>query len=170
MRCATLPSIWFSQGRQTLCWKISRQNPCFLPSCSHNLTRYVVARLNTVKPVLKEDYHKRPPVLKDHIFMAEGPTFQYISTCHKWLPVLIDHISVAIGAMFENRFCCTALSVAENYIALLISRYVLIILLLLWRFEFITSIWFCCVKIGMLMIPFRYNFERNVVVHRDFWE
>ena len=30
----------------------------------------------TVKPVLKGHCHERQPVLKDQIFLAEGPTFQ----------------------------------------------------------------------------------------------
>ncbi len=29
----------------------------------------------TVKPILRDHGHKRPPVLKDHTFFAEGPTF-----------------------------------------------------------------------------------------------
>ena len=33
-------------------------------------------RVRTVKPVLRDDCHERPPVLKDHIFLAEGSTFQ----------------------------------------------------------------------------------------------
>ncbi len=32
--------------------------------------------VNTVKPVLRDHCHERPPVLKDHTFLAEGPTFQ----------------------------------------------------------------------------------------------
>ncbi len=31
----------------------------------------------TVKPVLRDHCHERPPVLKDHTFLAEGPTFQH---------------------------------------------------------------------------------------------
>ncbi len=31
---------------------------------------------NTVKPVLRDHCHERPPVLTDHTFLAEGP-FQY---------------------------------------------------------------------------------------------
>ncbi len=30
----------------------------------------------TVKPVLRDHCHERPPVLTDHTFSAEGPTFQ----------------------------------------------------------------------------------------------
>ncbi len=30
----------------------------------------------TVKPVLRDHCHERPPVLKDNIIPAEGPTFQ----------------------------------------------------------------------------------------------
>ncbi len=31
----------------------------------------------TVKPVLRDHCHERPPVLTDHTFSAEGPTLQY---------------------------------------------------------------------------------------------
>ncbi len=31
----------------------------------------------TVKPVLRDHCHERPPVLKDHIFLVEGHTFQH---------------------------------------------------------------------------------------------
>ncbi len=31
---------------------------------------------HTVEPVLGDHCHERPPVLKDQIFLAEGPTFQ----------------------------------------------------------------------------------------------
>ncbi len=30
----------------------------------------------TVKPVLGHDCHERPPVLKDHKFLIESPTFR----------------------------------------------------------------------------------------------
>ncbi len=33
--------------------------------------------VNTMKPVLRDHCDERPPVLTDHIFTAEGPTFQY---------------------------------------------------------------------------------------------
>ncbi len=29
-----------------------------------------------VKPVLRDHCHEKPPVLMDHIFLAEGPTLQ----------------------------------------------------------------------------------------------
>ena len=32
--------------------------------------------IHTVKPVLKDHCHERPPALKDQISLAEGPTFQ----------------------------------------------------------------------------------------------
>ena len=37
----------------------------------------VINNVVTVKPVLRDHCHERPPVLKDHTFLAEGPTFQY---------------------------------------------------------------------------------------------
>ena len=39
----------------------------------------------TVKLILKDHYHERPPVLKDQIFMVEIPTFQCNWTCHQRL-------------------------------------------------------------------------------------
>ncbi len=48
----------------------------------------------TVKPVLRDHCHERPPVLKDHIILA-GPRLQYNRTCHQRPPVLTDHIFVA---------------------------------------------------------------------------
>ncbi len=33
-------------------------------------------KMYTVKPVLRDHCHETPPVLKDHTFLAEGPTFQ----------------------------------------------------------------------------------------------
>ncbi len=35
----------------------------------------------TVKPVLRDNCHERPPVLKDDILLAEGPIFQCNWTC-----------------------------------------------------------------------------------------
>ncbi len=49
----------------------------------------------TVKPVLKDHCHKRPPVLKDHKCFAESPTFQCKWTCYQRPPVLRDHIFMA---------------------------------------------------------------------------
>ncbi len=62
----------------------------------------------TVKPVLRDHCHERPPVLTDHAFSA-GPTFQYNLTCHQRPPVLTDHIFVANGLVFQNRFHCICL-------------------------------------------------------------
>ncbi len=42
----------------------------------------------TVKPLLRDHCHKRPPVLKDQIFLAEIPTFW----CN-YKPVTKDHLS-----------------------------------------------------------------------------
>ncbi len=46
----------------------------------------------TVKPVLRDHCHERPPVLKDHQFGAESSTFQCKWTCHQRPPVLRDNI------------------------------------------------------------------------------
>ncbi len=44
---------------------------------------------------------------RPHI-LAEGPTFQYTSnwTCQQRPPVLTDHIFVANGVVFQDRFYC----------------------------------------------------------------
>ena len=38
---------------------------------------YYATSIYTVKPVLRDHCHERPPVLKDNKFLAEGPKFQY---------------------------------------------------------------------------------------------
>ena len=64
----------------------------------------------TVWPVLRDHWHERSPVLKDHIFLAEGSIFQ----CH-WTsraePVTRthlpwDHIFKPPLAVFQERFYC----------------------------------------------------------------
>ncbi len=45
-------------------------------------------------------------VLRDHALLAEH-TFQYNWTCHQRPPVLRDHIFVANGVVFQDRFYCT---------------------------------------------------------------
>ncbi len=64
---------------------------------------------STVKPVLRDHCHEKPPVLTDHAFLAEGPTFRYNLTCHQRPPVLTDHIFVANGVVFPDRFYCNHL-------------------------------------------------------------
>ncbi len=56
----------------------------------HSQRTEVLGRVHTVKPILRDHCHERPPVLKDHIFLAEGPTFQYNWICHQRPPVLQD--------------------------------------------------------------------------------
>ncbi len=69
--------------------------------------QYIVHVYNyTVKPVLRDHCHARPPVLTDHTMLAEGPIFQYNWTCHQRPPVLTDHIFVANGFDFQDRFHC----------------------------------------------------------------
>ena len=51
----------------------------------------------TVKPVLRDHCHERPPVLivlDDRMFMVEGSTFHCSSTCHQRTPVLRDQWAV----------------------------------------------------------------------------
>ena len=72
--------------------------------------RFVMIPISsTVKPVLRDHYHDRPPVLTGHTFEAERRTFQYNWTCHQRPPVLKDHIFVANGVVFQDRFYCTQL-------------------------------------------------------------
>ncbi len=65
---------------------------------------------DTVKPVLRDHCHERPPALKDHTFLAEEPTFQYNWTCHQRPPVLTDHIFVANGVVFQDILYCNIVS------------------------------------------------------------
>ncbi len=58
-----------------------------------------------MKAVLRDHCHERPPVLTDHTFLAEGPTFPYYWTCHQRPPVLTDHIFFSL----QERFYCTYL-------------------------------------------------------------
>ncbi len=48
-------------------------------------------------------------ILKDQIFLAEVPTFQYNYTCPQRTSVLRDHICMANGVVFQDRFYCTVL-------------------------------------------------------------
>ncbi len=57
-----------------------------------------------MQPVLRDHCHERPPVLTDHAFSTEGPTFQYNWTCHQRPPVLTDHSFVANRVVFQDRF------------------------------------------------------------------
>ncbi len=59
---------------------------------------------SVVKAVLTDHCHERPPVLKDHIFLVEGPTFQCNWACHQRPPVLRDQIFMANGVVFQDRF------------------------------------------------------------------
>ncbi len=63
----------------------------FLPS-THLQTKTQTE--GTVKPVLWDHCHERPPVLKDHLLLVEGPTFWCNWTCHQWPPVLRDHTCI----------------------------------------------------------------------------
>ena len=71
-----------------------------------NLAKKII--ISTVKPVLTGHCHERPPVLTDHTFLAEGPTFKYNWTCHQRPPVMTDHIFMANGVVFQERFYCTS--------------------------------------------------------------
>ncbi len=47
---------------------------------------FMIHFTNTVKPVLRDHCHERPPVLKDHTFLVEVPNFSVIE------PVTKDHL------------------------------------------------------------------------------
>ncbi len=53
--------------------------------------RLLPTTMFTVKPVLRDYWHERTPVLKDHIFLPEGPIPQHTRTSHQIPPVLRDH-------------------------------------------------------------------------------
>ncbi len=57
---------------------------------------------------LRYHCHERPPVLKDHRFLAE-PTSQYTGICHQRPPVLRDHIFETNGVVFWDRFNCNTM-------------------------------------------------------------
>ncbi len=69
---------------------------------------------NTVQSVLRDHCHERPPVLKDLIFLAEGPTFQCNWTCHK------EHLSSEstfvwpMGWSFKSGLHCTTRTIRAN--------------------------------------------------------
>ena len=77
------------RGRHRLLWLLEDQTIC--------QSRYPY----TVKPILREHCHERPPVLKDHLFLTEGPAFQY-----NWPTVLRNHICMFNGVVFQDRFYC----------------------------------------------------------------
>ncbi len=75
------------------CWKLPdvdlHVTMCIYPDNYSNIHPIICY---TVKPVLRDHCHDRPPVLKDHTFLAEGPTFKHNWTYHQRPPVLTDHI------------------------------------------------------------------------------
>ncbi len=61
----------------------------------------------TMKPVFQRDHcHERPPLLTDHVFLAEGLTFQYHWTCHQRPPVLVDGFQHRFYCIIQHRFYC----------------------------------------------------------------
>ncbi len=80
-------------------------------------TRLIKCVHNTLNrtAILTEHCHERPPVLKDQIFLAEGPTFQCNWTsCHQRPPVLRDHVCMANGVVFQGRFYCMCITLLHN--------------------------------------------------------
>ncbi len=68
-----------------------------------------------MKPVLRDHCHVWSPVLKDHILLTKGPTFQHNWTCHQKRPVLRDHISMAkMGWSFKTGSTVLVLSADCN--------------------------------------------------------
>ncbi len=50
----------------------------FTPKLQGIGTRVVLETVdNTVKPVLRDHCHERPPVFTDHTFLAQGTKFQH---------------------------------------------------------------------------------------------
>ncbi len=59
--------------------------------------------ISTVTPVLINHCNERPPLLKDHIFLEEGPILQCNWPCHKGPPVF----RAADEPVLQDRFHCT---------------------------------------------------------------
>ena len=113
----------------------------------------------TVKPVLRDHCHERPPVLKDHIIPAEGPTFQCNWTCHQRPPVLRDNIFMANGVVFQDRFYCTLVAMWSCYLGhhavtlfachlcwtgqMSVNVYEYMLNTTLYTYESIDSLWVC---------------------------
>ncbi len=75
----------------------------------------LLAKTNKVKPVLRDQCHERPPVMKDHTFLAEGRTL-VLHLNITGPPVLTDHIFVVNGVVFQERFYCTNYSGSNHSI------------------------------------------------------
>ncbi len=60
----------------------------------------------TVKPVLKDHCHDRPPVLRDQIILPSQSNW----TCHHRPPGLRDHIFMASGVVFQDRLYCATVA------------------------------------------------------------
>ncbi len=58
---------------------------------------------NTVKSAWTDHCHQRPPVLKDQVFLAEGPKFQCNWTCHQRPHLYVQWV------VFQDRFHCTVI-------------------------------------------------------------
>ncbi len=66
--------------------RVNHGCPTYTNTCIHNTCTWIntctVYTVYTVKPVLRDHCHERPPVLKNHI-LAEGCAFQCKSTCYQ---------------------------------------------------------------------------------------
>ncbi len=70
---------------------------------------------HTVKPVLRDHCHERLPVLKDQIFLAEGPSFQCneLSLSPKTICLEKLHL-MANGVVLQDRFYCNYYPMADS--------------------------------------------------------
>ena len=73
-------------------------------SCGPSMWRFYF----TVKPVLWDHCHERPPVLNDHILCRFSCISVQINLSLK-ATFLRDHIFMDNGVVFEDRFYCTCL-------------------------------------------------------------
>ncbi len=84
----------------------------------------IFATTTTVKPVLRNHRHERPPVLKDHIFLSSGHTFQNNLNLSLYRsPVLTDHTFLwLMGWSFKTSstvYVCIYFSHSQKAISLM---------------------------------------------------
>ncbi len=68
----------------------------------------------TVKYYLVQNYQSSEIRLRKHTFQAEGPTFQSDCTCQQRPPVMRDHIFRANGMVFQDRFYFKAWNIMQR--------------------------------------------------------
>ncbi len=123
-----------------------------------------ITKCYTVKSVLRDHCHERPPVLKDQIFLVDCPTFQW--QCHKRSPVLWP-----MGVVLQERLYCN-----QNIIILAIMVTIsntcylpLLIIQIYINHDFIQ--WqFACASLRISRTPYSSNHElkSNSIKHQEY--